>query len=81
MRLVLIFVLVACLIGCSSANDARRALEGAGYTNIHTDGYRFFGCGKEDTFKTGFSAVGPTGKRVTGVVCSSWTKGSTIRTD
>ena len=81
MRMIMIFVLSIGLLGCSSHNDAVRALKGAGYTDIQTDGYRFFGCGEDDTFKTGFIATGPTGQRVTGVVCSGWLKGATIRTD
>lgn len=72
---------VAAITGCTSSNDTHRALEGAGYTDVDITGYRLFGCAREDQFHTGFSAIGPSGKRVTGVVCSGWLKGSTIRTD
>lgn len=80
-KMILVLALAIGLTGCSSDNDARRALEGAGYTNIQTTGYSFFGCGKEDSFRTGFTAVGPSGVAVSGVVCSGWFKGATIRTD
>lgn len=78
-----ILIALACLAtaACSSEGDARRALNGAGYTHIQITGYRLFGCAKSDTFSTGFEAVGPGGARVSGVVCSDWLKGSTIRTD
>lgn len=81
MKNILIALLaVTALAGCSSSNDAKKALEGAGYTNIQTHGYSFFGCSEDDTFKTKFTATGPTGKPVEGVVCSGWLKGGTIRT-
>jgi hypothetical protein len=69
------------LAGCSSPDTATRALESAGYSQIKILGYQFFGCSKDDTFHTGFTAVGPTGTPVTGVVCGGLLKGSTIRTN
>lgn len=69
------------LAGCSSADEATRALSGAGYKNITTTGYRVFGCDEKDEWHTGFEATGPNGQRVTGVVCSGVFKGATIRTD
>ena len=80
-KLTLCAVLAIALCGCTSEDDANRALIGAGYTDVHLTGYRVFGCAKGDDFHTGFDAKGPTGVRVTGVVCSGWLKGSTIRTD
>lgn len=77
----LILVAVVLLAGCSSASDAERALAAAGYTQVVTTGFRFFGCSEDDQFRTGFEAVGPSGNRVTGAVCSGWLKGATIRTD
>lgn len=56
-----------------------RALRRQGYENITITGYDFFGCGKGDTFHTGFVAY-KDGNRIEGVVCSSlFTKASTIR--
>jgi hypothetical protein len=80
----LVSLLTACLLlltGCTSANTAQRALSGAGYTKVSLTGYRFFGCGEEDLYRDGFEAVGPTGQKVTGVVCGGILKGSTIRLD
>ena len=74
-------LLLACVLGtgCSSPDQASRALTDAGYTNIQITGYEWWGCGKDDTFSTGFRAKGPTGRPAHGVVCSGWWKGSTIR--
>lgn len=59
------------LSSCSDPEDARRTLAREGYTGIKTDGYRFklsFWCRK--TFiRTGFTAVSPDGKPVSGIVC------------
>lgn len=71
----------ALIVGCTSESDATRALAGAGYRDVHITGYRWWGCSKDDQFHTGFEAVGLTGQRVSGVVCSAWMKGSTIRMD
>lgn len=76
--------IVGCLVGmgagCTAPDVARKALTGAGYTEIQTTGYCWFCCGKDDTFHTGFTAKGPTGQPVVGAVCSGWFKGATIRT-
>jgi hypothetical protein len=76
-------VMLVCLLvlaGCTSSNDALRALEGAGYTDIKLGGYAWFSCSQDDSFATEFTATGPSGKQVSGAVCSGWFKGSTIRT-
>lgn len=74
-------ILMLSLSACSSSNDAHRALESAGFTEISITGYRFTGCGEDDDFTTGFTARNPQGKYVSGVVCSGWFKGGTIRFD
>lgn len=79
-RLMILTALVA-LAGCSDSDGARKALEGAGYSDIQIGGYQFTGCGESDWTSTGFTAKGPTGKPVDGVVCGGWPKGSTIRTN
>lgn len=84
MRAVLLplLILAATLsAGCTSDSDAQRALAAAGYTDVQLNGYSWFSCGKDDTFHTAFTARGPTGVPVSGVVCSGWFKGSTIRID
>lgn len=67
--------------GCTDTDKATTALQGAGYKDVQITGYRIFGCSDSDTFHTGFTATGPTGVRVSGVVCGGWLKGSTIRLD
>jgi hypothetical protein len=77
----LFLIAVLMLAGCSSHDDAVKALTEAGYTNIETHGHAWFACGKDDSFATSFTAIGPTGQKVSGSVCSGWLKGKTIRTD
>jgi len=79
-RIVLILAITA-LAGCTDEPAARKALNASGFTDIKITGYSFFGCDKHDTFSTGFEARGPSGQFVTGVVCSGWMKGATIRFD
>lgn len=75
-----IFVAIAALGGCTDERAARKALADAGYSEVRVTGYAWFGCGEGDWYSTGFQAKGPTGRNVSGVVCSSWvTKGATIR--
>lgn len=81
MKKLIIIAAAIILSGCSDAPTATKALEGAGYSEVNITGYKFFGCSEDDTFHTGFIAKGANGKQVTGVVCSGWLKGSTIRTD
>jgi len=65
---------------CSRPGRSTETLQNQGYTNVKITGYRFFGCGDE-SFHDGFEATSPSGVKVTGVVCSGWFKGSTIRFD
>lgn len=77
---VAVCFIVGLCAACSSPEDARRALTGAGYSNIETHGYDFFACGQDDFYHTKFSATNPQGKRVDGVVCSGLLfKSATIR--
>lgn len=78
-KILIALAVVATLTACSSRKDAESALTSAGFTKIETQGYSFFGCGDDDTFKTKFTAQNPQGKQVSGVVCSGWFKGGTIR--
>jgi hypothetical protein len=79
MKALLMAAIVLALSGCSDSQKAARALHSAGYSEINAGGYSFFGCGKEDTYSTMFTAKGPTGVQVSGVVCSGIFKSSTIR--
>lgn len=75
-------LLAILLAACTNEDGATKALHGAGYTEVHLTGYRWLMCGKDDTYATGFEAKGPTGVKVTGVVCAGLMfKGSTIRLD
>lgn len=80
MKKLLLIMSCVLVVGCSSSDDATRALKAQGFTHIQTR-VTFFGCGKGDTSKTRFSAKNVKGETVTGVVCSGWLKGSTIRYD
>ena len=75
--LPIIVLVVSLCAGCTSDADARRVLEAAGYSEITLNGYGWFACSDDDTFHTAFTAKGPTGVWVAGVVCSGWAKGST----
>lgn len=78
-KLILVLALVAA--GCTNEPGAARALDGAGYTQVEFTGYRVFGCADSDDFSVGFRARGPSGKPVSGIVCSGFMKGATIRLD
>jgi hypothetical protein len=67
------------LTGCTDDQATRDAAGASGLTEVKTTGYSVFGCGKEDSFATGFTARGMDGRCVEGVVCSGWLKGATLR--
>lgn len=81
MKKTISIVALLALSACSNSEQATRALQGAGYKDISITGYSLFGCGENEFSHTGFEATGPNGQRVDGVVCSSWFKGATIRTN
>lgn len=79
-KLTLALILALALSSCTNEKDARRALEAQGFKSIEITGYNFFGCGKDDSYHTGFIAVGLDGKPVEGTVCSGLLfKGTTVR--
>lgn len=80
-QLVAVMVVASVLTGCTDSKGTRRALEAAGYSHIEVGGYSWFGCADKDSFATKFKAIGPSGKQVSGAVCSGWLKGNTIRLD
>lgn len=82
MKALIIAIAVAALAGCTDADNATRALEAAGYKDIRITGYSWFGCSKDDTVHTAFTATGANGRPIKGVVCSGLLlKGQTIRTE
>ena len=80
MKKLLLIMSCVLVVGCSSSDDATRALKAQGFTHIQTR-VTFFGCDEGDASKTRFSAKNTKGEIVTGVVCSNQLKGSTIRYD
>lgn len=73
-------VLAVSLVGCTDADNATKVLSSSGFTNIEITGYNWFGCSENDFQHTGFRAIGPTGQKVEGTVCSGlFFKDSTIR--
>lgn len=80
MGLIAAAVFVLGLVGCTDADNAERILSANGFTQIEVTGYNWFACSDKDFQSTGFKAVGPTGIKVEGSVCSGLLfKNSTIR--
>lgn len=78
---VVFALLVASAMSCSDPDRTRTTLEAHGFTAIVITGYSWTSCSKNDTYCTGFEAVGPSGRHVHGAVgcghgCS---KGCTLR--
>lgn len=67
------------LAACDDPSTAKRALEDAGFTDIHLNGWSAWWCGKDDMYTTTFTAKNPRGQTVSGAVCSGLTKGATVR--
>lgn len=68
------------LSGCTSKEDAERALYGAGYSDANISGYNIMGCTYGEFVRTRFVAKNPVGNVVEGTVCSGFVfKNATIR--
>ncbi|WP_187274673.1 MULTISPECIES: hypothetical protein [unclassified Methylobacterium] len=72
------------LAGCTDPDGSRDVLEAAGYSEVRIverPHWWTSNCGERDTYATPFTAEGPTGIPVEGVVCSQgpYGKGATIR--
>ena len=84
-KLIVLSVLAFAVVGCSDPDTAQRTLENTtDLTAIKITGYRWTGCGQDDSYHTGFEAMNNKGVPVSGVVCSGWgwfSKGATIRYD
>lgn len=82
MKIVFILALALLLSSCTDGKNAERVLTAQGFTDIEITGYRWFGCGDEDEFHTGFRAKSIVSKQsINGVYCSGWFKAGTIRFD
>lgn len=82
MKKITVIALAFLALGCTQQDKAQRLLTSQGYTNIEMTGYRFFSCGRDDTYHDGFKATSPVGQPTEGTVCTGmFFKGSTIRFD
>lgn len=81
MKRLAVVVIALALAGCTKPGKTREVLEQQGYKQVEVTGFRPLSCGEDDVFKTGFAATSPSGAQVTGVVCSGWFKGNTVRLD
>lgn len=69
--MLLVAVLAGAVVsGCTDEPTARRVLTEQGYRDVEITGYAV-GCHRDDVFSTGFRAVAPSGRVVTGAVCGS----------
>lgn len=80
MRVIIGTALLLTLSACTDEAGARRAIEASGMTPVEVGGYPMWGCDQNDTFATKFKARNAQGREVSGVVCSTWWKGATVRT-
>jgi hypothetical protein len=62
-------------VGFAAGDDARDALENAGYIDIQLHAPAKYKCSEKDTFSNTFTATNPRGSRVDGVVCCGWSAG------
>lgn len=74
-------LLALAVAGCTDPSAAQKALDDMGFTDVTFTGWRFFACGKDYVFHTGYQAKNPNGKVVTGAVCSGFLKGSSVKFD
>lgn len=78
----LLLALSIALGGCSEPDRATQILSAQGFTDIviHPVGFvDAFSCSEGDSLYTPFTAKGPSGAAVDGVVCSGFLKGATVR--
>ena len=79
-KIILMVAIGLMLVGCTSKEDANRALRSQGFTDIHITGYDFLSCSKDDFYHTGFTAKNMQGITVRGTVCSGLIfKSATVR--
>lgn len=85
---VTLFVVVAGLIFCmvvltmldgGEDQNTVKVLEANGFNQVVLKGYDFFGCPKDDIYRTMFEAKNAQGRTVTGTVCKGWFTGAYIR--
>lgn len=81
-HLLIIAAITLLTTACTQPDHAREMLDSQGYTDIQMNGYDWLNCSKDDFYHDKFTAKGPTGKNVSGVVCGGFLfRGATIRLD
>ncbi len=75
----LVAVPFACGAGCTDEDRTRTTLRKAGYRDVTVGDYAWGECGKHDSYATEFTAINPSGERVSGTVCCGILKGCTVR--
>lgn len=79
MKIIILIVTLLVVTGCTqSESKVKRILESDGITEIQLKGYKFMACSESDSFSDEFTGI-KNGRKVRGVVCGGWSKGSTIR--
>jgi hypothetical protein len=77
---IIIILTLLCLTSCTDKKSAEEALTNMGFNEIEITGYKFFSCGKDDFYHTGFKARNIHGNLVEGTVCSGlFFKDATVR--
>lgn len=77
--LCIIYFVYILPMSCTQPDKATRVLNLDGFTDVQITGYKYFSCGKGDSYHTGFIAK-KNGMWVEGTVCAGWLfKGNTIR--
>lgn len=80
-KLIITISIICLLLSCTDEKGAKRTLEVSGYKPINVGGYGWLSGSKDDVFKTKFTAISPSGYKVSGCVTKGIFKGSTIRLD
>ncbi len=76
---ILLLASILLLSACTDPPRAIEAIENTGLKPISVGGYSFFGCSKDDYWRTNFTAKRPDGKIISGQVCEGIFKGATVR--
>lgn len=79
--IIVLMIFIRLLLGFTDAPGTTRLLTDQGYSNVEITGWRPFAGSKDDIHCTGFTAITPTGKQVSGTVTSGFFKGKTLRLD
>lgn len=81
-RIFLLILLSVALTSCSQPQHATEILRSQGFRDVQIRPWgvlTLFQCSQDDLFKTPFTANSQANAQVSGVVCSGFLKGSTIR--